>query len=194
MRSEVVGQSSVVSDDLRNVDQELCERRVSQFHNFSVNFRKFRSLFSMRLSQFGSVLTHFKQDVFQKFSRVGAKCREKLRLLHTFLERFHKNGDEFLNHIVRVTGDETWVSFVSAETKEQSKQWMHTHLPDEPKSLNKSCVLGRKLIYGKCLLGEERNGDGVIHATRGQKNIRSLLRNTKKLLRVIQFRAKGTVC
>jgi hypothetical protein len=44
----------------------------------------------------------------------------------TFLERYHKDGDEFLNHIVRVTGDETWASFVTVETKEQSKQWMHT--------------------------------------------------------------------
>jgi hypothetical protein len=24
-----------------------------------------------------------------------------------YLERYHKDGDEFLNHIVRVTGDET---------------------------------------------------------------------------------------
>jgi hypothetical protein len=38
-----------------------------------------------------------------------------------FLEQFHKDGDEFLNHI-QVTGDETWVSFVNVETKEQSKQ------------------------------------------------------------------------
>jgi hypothetical protein len=38
-----------------------------------------------------------------------------------FLERCHKDGDEFLNHIVRVTGDETWVSFVNVETKEHSK-------------------------------------------------------------------------
>jgi hypothetical protein len=30
-----------------------------------------------------------------------------------FLERYHKDGDEFLNHIVRVTGDDTWVSFVN---------------------------------------------------------------------------------
>jgi hypothetical protein len=37
-----------------------------------------------------------------------------------FLERYHKDDDEFLNHIVRVTGDETWVSFVNVETKEQS--------------------------------------------------------------------------
>jgi hypothetical protein len=26
-----------------------------------------------------------------------------------FLERYHKDGDEFLNHIIWITGDETWV-------------------------------------------------------------------------------------
>jgi hypothetical protein len=41
-----------------------------------------------------------------------------------FLERHHKEGNEFLSHIVRVTGDETWVSFMNVETKDQSKQWM----------------------------------------------------------------------
>jgi hypothetical protein len=48
----------------------------------------------------------------------------------TFLEKYHKDGDEILSHIVRVTGDETWVSFVNAETKEQTKWWMHTHSPN----------------------------------------------------------------
>jgi hypothetical protein len=58
-----------------------------------------------------------------------------------FLERYHKAGDEFLNHIVRVTGDETWVSFVNVETKDQSKQWMHTNSPKKSrKSLNKRCL------------------------------------------------------
>jgi hypothetical protein len=36
-----------------------------------------------------------------------------------FLEQYHKDGDEFVSHIR--TRDETWVSFVNVETKEQSK-------------------------------------------------------------------------
>jgi hypothetical protein len=46
---------------------------------------------------------------------------KKLRVASalTFLERYHKDGDEFLNHIVRVADDETWVSFVNVETNEQ---------------------------------------------------------------------------
>jgi hypothetical protein len=35
-----------------------------------------------------------------------------------FLVRYPKDGDEFLNQIVRVTGDESWVSFVNVKTKE----------------------------------------------------------------------------
>jgi hypothetical protein len=58
----------------------------------------------------------------------------------TFLKRYHKAGDEFLNHIVQVTGDETWVSFVNVKTKEQPKQWMHTHSPNKPKNLNVVCL------------------------------------------------------
>jgi hypothetical protein len=36
------------------------------------------------------------------------------------LERYHKDGDEFLSHIIQVTGDETEDSFVNVESKEQS--------------------------------------------------------------------------
>jgi hypothetical protein len=45
----------------------------------------------------------------------------------TFLERYHGDGDDFLDHIVCVTRDETWVSFLNVEIKEQSKQSMHTY-------------------------------------------------------------------
>jgi hypothetical protein len=35
---------------------------------------------------------------------------------------------------------------VIVETKEQSKQQMHTHSLNKPKSLNKRCLLARKLM------------------------------------------------
>jgi hypothetical protein len=61
-----------------------------------------------------------------------------------FLERYHKDGFEFLSHIVRVTDDETWVSFVNVETKEQSKQRMHTHSPNKPNRFKQTSA--RKLM------------------------------------------------
>jgi len=43
------------------------------------------------------------------------------------------------------TGDETWVKFVNAQTKEQSKQWMHTHSPNKPKKF-KQTLSNRKMM------------------------------------------------
>jgi hypothetical protein len=48
----------------------------------------------------------------------GAHKKKRIVSALTFLERYHKDGDEFLSHIVRVTGAETWVLFVNVETKE----------------------------------------------------------------------------
>jgi histone-lysine N-methyltransferase SETMAR len=54
----------------------------------------------------------------------------------TFLQRYWEEGEEFLDRFV--TGDETWVQFITAETKEQSKQWMHTHSPNNPKKFKRT--------------------------------------------------------
>jgi hypothetical protein len=48
-----------------------------------------------------------------------------------FLQLYHKNCYEIFSQIVRVTGDETCVSFVNVENKEQSKQWVHTLSPNK---------------------------------------------------------------
>jgi hypothetical protein len=61
-----------------------------------------------------------------------------------FLERYHKNGDEFLNHIERVTGVETWVSLVNTETKEQSKNWM----PKKSKQKLSACQKADGIVSG----------------------------------------------
>jgi hypothetical protein len=47
MKSKVVGQSSVVNDDLfQSVDQKICEKKgASLFQNFRVNFQKFHAIF-----------------------------------------------------------------------------------------------------------------------------------------------------
>jgi hypothetical protein len=61
------------------------------------------------------------------------------------LERYHKDGDEFLNHIVRGIDDETRVSFLNVETQEQSKKWTHTHSPKKPRKF-KQMLSARKLM------------------------------------------------
>jgi len=61
----------------------------------------------------------------------------------TFLQRYHDEGDKFLDKIV--TGDETWVKFVNVETNEQFRQWMHTHSPNKPRKFKQS-LANRKLM------------------------------------------------
>jgi len=50
----------------------------------------------------------------------------------TFLMRYHKEGDDMLSHIV--TGDETWVSHITPESKQQSLHWKHTGLQMQRRS------------------------------------------------------------
>jgi hypothetical protein len=61
----------------------------------------------------------------------------------SFLEQYKKDGDEFLSHIVQVTGDETWVSFMNIIAKEQSKQRMHKHSPSKPKKFKQMLSASR---------------------------------------------------
>jgi len=50
---------------------------------------------------------------------------------------------EFLYQIM--TGDETWIQYVNPETKEQSKQWMHTNSSNKPKKF-KQTFSNRKMM------------------------------------------------
>jgi hypothetical protein len=46
---------------------------------------------------------------------MGAHKSQRMASALTFLERYHKDGDEFFSHTI--TDDETWVSFLNVETK-----------------------------------------------------------------------------
>jgi hypothetical protein len=135
------GRPSVVSDDLvQSVDQKICESR--RFTNSEV---------SCELPQISRILVY--EIMTHKFCArcvpkmlKGAQKTQRMTTAFTCLQRYYKDGDEFLSHVVRITGDETWVSFVNVETKEESKQWMHTHSPNKPRILNERCLPARKLM------------------------------------------------
>ena len=81
----------------------------------------------------------FHRDVFEMAAPIQspAKCevRSVIRFLKAKFERpvlkflmcYAQEGDEFLDSIV--TGDEIWVFHHILESKQQSKQWRHTHSP-----------------------------------------------------------------
>ena len=48
-----------------------------------------------------------------------------------FLTRYSEVGDNILSRVV--TGDETWVSYATPESKQQSLEWRHTSSPTKTK-------------------------------------------------------------
>jgi hypothetical protein len=80
-------------------------------------------------------------------------------------------------HIVQVTGDETWVSFVNFETQMQSKQWMHTHSPNKLKKFKQPLSACQK-ADGNCFLRHKRSADGRIHATKGATTVSEIYYET----------------
>jgi len=72
---------------------------------------------------------------FHKTQRMGSALM--------FLQHYWEEGDEFLDRIV--AGDETWVQFINTKTKEQSKQWMHTHSPNKSKKFKRT-LLNKKMM------------------------------------------------
>jgi hypothetical protein len=51
----------------------------------------------------------------------GHKTQKMAWAFVDFLEWYHKDGDQFLSHIIQVTGNETWISFVNAENQRAVK-------------------------------------------------------------------------
>jgi hypothetical protein len=63
---------------------------------------------------------------------------------------------------------------LNVETKEHSKQLMHTYSQNTPKKFKQTLSASQK-ADGNSFLGQERSADSGIHATRDHNNIRSVL-------------------
>ncbi|KAJ4443031.1 hypothetical protein ANN_04681 [Periplaneta americana] len=103
------GRPSLINDDrVELVRQCIMENRRFTITELSSHFPHIsRSLLH-------EIVT--KHLLFKKMQRLGAAL--------TFLQRYHDDGDEFLDRIV--TGDETWISHFTPETKQQSMHWRHS--------------------------------------------------------------------
>jgi hypothetical protein len=145
----------------------ICERRRFIISEFSCEFPQIS--FNI-LNDINTV----RLDGFRKCSWVRTKRRECLGYDFNFLERNHKDGDEILSHIVRVTGDETSVPFMNVETKEQSEQWMYTHSPSKPTNFKQTLSASQLLCNSS--LRQERGPDGGTYVTRDYNNVRNVFR------------------
>jgi hypothetical protein len=109
-------------------------------HNFrtfmwiSTNFKRC----SLRDYRSWARLSSFPQHGLRKCSRVRTKLREWFRLWLFYSDATSQSHR---------TNNRRWnlVSFVTVETKEQSKQWMHTYSSNTPKTFEQT-LSGRKLI------------------------------------------------
>jgi hypothetical protein len=81
--------------------------------------------------------------------KVGAKDagrrpqKKRMGAALKFLERYHRCGDKFFDHIV--TGDEPWVSHFTPESKLQSLVWHHPRSPSTPRKF-KQTLSTRKIM------------------------------------------------
>jgi hypothetical protein len=104
----------------------------------------------------------------------------------TFLTRYSEQGDDFLNRTV--TGDETWVSHVTPESKQQSIEWRHTSSPIKKKF--KQTISTRKIM---CTVFWDSKGFLLVEfLPQGSTIHASVYCDTlKKLRREIQNKRRG---
>ncbi|KAJ4446219.1 hypothetical protein ANN_12913 [Periplaneta americana] len=111
-------------------------------------------------------------------------------LVRAVNEKIHEDrseqDDEFLDYIV--TGDETWVSHMTPESKQQSMEWSHTALPRKKKF--KQIMSTRKIM---CTVFWDRKGVLLIEfLPRGETiNRETYCRTLRKLRRAIQNKRHG---
>ena len=145
------GQHSIVTDELvQNVDQCIRGKRRFTISELSEQFPQTSRTTSYRTVtdrlgylKFCAQWVSKQLTDFHKTKRIGSAL--------TFLQHYWEERDEFLDSIV--AGDETWVQFMNTDTKEQSKQWMHTHFPSKPKKF-KQTLLNKKMmatVFWECM-------------------------------------------
>jgi hypothetical protein len=170
------GRPSLVSDDLvQNVDQKMYERRHFTISELSYEITQISGtvLYEVIAVRLGC---HKLCARWVPIMLMGEHKTQRIAWAFDFFRAIPQRWCEFLSHIARIRGDKTWVSFVNVETREQSKQWMHTFITQVKKvETNSAC----QKADGNCFLGEEKSSGVGINATRDKSNVRNVLRNTK---------------
>lgn len=104
-----------------------------------------------------------------------------------FLDRYRQDGDDLFSHIV--TGDETWISYTNAESKQQSMQWRHSSSP-KPKKFKQSPYSSRKMMA--TVFWDEKGVILVDFMERGSTITADVYCETlTKMKRAIQNRRRG---
>jgi len=118
------GRPSLVIEDLvRKVNKRVRDDRHFTISDLSLHFPQISKTLlydtvSSHLGYWGVCACWVPKMLTKEHKKQRVACAL------TFLMRYHKEGDGMLSHIV--TGDETWVSHITPESKQQSLHWKHT--------------------------------------------------------------------
>jgi len=136
------GRPSLVNDDLvHNVNERVHDDRCFTISDLSLHFPQIS-----RTLLYDIVSSHLGyQKVCARWVPKMVTEEHKKQCVAcalTFLMYYHKEGNGILSHIV--TGDETWVSHITPESKQQSLHWKHTGSPKRKKF--KQTISTRKIM------------------------------------------------
>ncbi|KAJ4444241.1 hypothetical protein ANN_06032 [Periplaneta americana] len=130
------GRPSLITEDLKTkVNDRILQDRRTSLDELHIAFPDIsRSLLGEIMSQHLGYHKICARWVPRQLSDQHKTQRMASAL--TFLMRYHTDGDAFLDQIM--TGDETWVSHNTPETKRQSRQWHHPSSPKKPRKFKQS--------------------------------------------------------
>ena len=179
------GRPSLVNDDMvRAIEEKIRGDRRFTITSLSEHFPEIsRSLLHEIVSE---TLGYRKLCARWVPKQLTEEHRMKRRTsAMTFLNRL-RDQEDFLNQIV--TGDETWVSHATPETKRQSMEWRHTSSPVKTKF--KQTLSNRKIM---CTVFWDRKGVLLVEFCPQGTTINAAVycETLKKLRRAIQNKRRG---
>lgn len=181
------GRPSLVTDELKaKVEEKIQENRRFNLDSLNEFFPQIsRSLLHEVVTDhlgYKKMCARWVPKVLtdaHKTKRMGAALE--------FLTLYDQDGEHFLNRIV--TGDETWVSYKTPESKRQSMEWHHSNSPSKP-TKEKPNLNTRKLM---ATVFWDRKG--LIHVEfmpRGETiNSEAYCQTLNRLRRAIQNKRRG---
>lgn len=181
------GRPSVVTDELKG----RIERKIQEDRRFTIDglHEFFPEISRTVLYEIVSGELGYKKISARWVPRLLSEEHKTKRMgaALTFLSRYHQDGDELLNRIV--TGDETWISHITPETKRQSMEWHHSNSPKKPKKA-KQILSTRKVM---ATVFWDRKGVLLVdYMHRGETiNAAAYCQTLRRLRRAIQNKRRG---
>ncbi|XP_023215930.1 histone-lysine N-methyltransferase SETMAR-like [Centruroides sculpturatus] len=125
------GRPSVIIDDL--IEKVDCRVKENRRFTISSLSKEFPAVSRSVLYEIVTGRLNYRKLCSRWVPKMLTEEHKTKRLASalTFLERYSDEGDDFLSRIV--TGDETWVAYVTPESKQQSMEWRHSSSPRKVK-------------------------------------------------------------